>query len=216
MRKHPPYFIVCLVLFFVFAALLVHSKPAAAEMLMLSKIQNGIFHISPIPFTSETDKTDRYIDDEQAEIFIAAARAEPFLPADGNYPFSVVDHHILDTDLVIDIQPYCILFPQTRPLYLSRHNISKWDYTDRQPPNLVFKPDVHAREPFTRQVVHGVAWELYEYPVNQNEIFTRYGYMSGAEVTVSGGVAVYKTPPPPSAVSGKTGSETDNGAADSP
>ncbi|MGM0452923.1 MAG: hypothetical protein ACQERN_07145 [Thermodesulfobacteriota bacterium] len=215
MKRKAPYFAVCLISFWLFAALLVYSKPVTAEMTMLSKIQSGIFHVSPAPFTSETDKTDRYIDDEQAEFFIAAARAEPYLPADGNYPFSVVDHNILDSDLVIDLDPESIVLPETDTLYLSRHNISKWDYTDREKPDFEMKPNIHAPEPFTNQEVEGVAWESDEVGLDQNEIFTKYGFMSGAESTTSGGVSAYHSPPPllPTLLE-ENGSKTNHNDAD--
>lgn len=204
-------------LFILAGTALLSVRSASAEMKELSMIQSGIFHVSPAPFTSETDKSDRYIDDEQADFFIAAAEAEIYLPADhDNYPFSVVDHNILDSDLVIQRKPDSVLFPETEPLYLSRHNISKWEYTDLEPPHVVVKPNVIAPEPFNNQQVKAIVWESHKARIEKHEVFTKYGYMQGAEAITSGGVASWRNPDTPPRLPESADAGSKNQQADSP
>jgi len=113
--------------------------PARSQMLNeLSDVQNAIFHLSPRnhEFTAETDKADQYIDEEQADFFIAAGKPDMELEADGNYPYSVVDHQIRDEDLeiVLDADSSCCPYP--RVVYLSRDNIYQKEYNNhRRPPD---------------------------------------------------------------------------------
>ncbi|MDZ7830448.1 MAG: hypothetical protein U5L07_01710 [Desulfobacterales bacterium] len=173
--------------------------PARSQMLKeLSDVQNGIFHLSPRnhEFTAETDKADQYIDDEQADFFIAAGKPDMELEADGNYPYSVVNHRIRDEDLEM------VLKNQEAPssievVYLSRHNIVRKEYTSlTNPPNEFFVdesykynfyqlPDLreqdrlnppgffigsdNIREPINNQIVEMAYWGYVDVEVNVNE-----------------------------------------------
>ena len=104
----------------------------------LSDVQNAIFHLSPrdYEFTAETDKADEYIDEDQADFFIAAAEVPKTLEVDGNYPFSVVDTQIRDSDIemVLDADGVCCPYPKV--VYLSRDNIYEKEYNNPlRPPN---------------------------------------------------------------------------------
>jgi hypothetical protein len=124
--------------------------PVAAEMKQLSEIQNGLFHINPktMEFTAETFITDNFIDKDQSDYFIYSSATKPFLPADDNYSFSVIDFNALGSDLVI-IYKYdsiaCCPYPAKA--YLSRHNISIADFTDQKMPPPVVMNVVKGYEP---------------------------------------------------------------------
>lgn len=138
-KSAPPLKIIFATLCLVGLATLFAYSPASSQMLNeLSDLQNAIFHLSPrnSEFTAETDKADQYIDDEQADFFISAGEPDIELEADGNYPYSVVDHQIRDEDLeiVLDADDSCCPYP--RVIYLSRDNIFKKEYnTHLRPPN---------------------------------------------------------------------------------
>jgi hypothetical protein len=133
-------------------------EPAAAEMKQLSEIQNGIFHINPksMEFTAETSITDNFIDDEQLDYFIYTSATEPFLPADDNYPYSVIDFNALGSDLVIlykyDSISCC---PYPAKAYLSRHNISIADFTNQQMPPKVFQNVISGQDQIYHEKVKG-------------------------------------------------------------
>lgn len=134
------YMILWLPLFLIGLGLLISAECGHAGILNeLSDVQNGIFHLSPrnYEFSAETDKADQYIDDEQADFFISAAKPNMDLEADGNYPFSVVDHQIHDSDLEIRVNSDGVCHPYpSGALYLSRDNILEKEYNNRmRPPN---------------------------------------------------------------------------------
>jgi hypothetical protein len=178
------------------------SASAGAEMNELSEIQNGIFHLSPrsYEFSADTDKADQYIDDEQAEFFIAAANIPKNIEADGNYPFSLVDHRILDSDLEIVLDTDKICCPYPKVMYLSRHNISITDYTNERRPPRFYINNATFKEPFHHQTVDGVYWKLTDYEVIRNEALHKSvtpgedcytGYMVDGYVRSSGCVTVW-------------------------
>ncbi len=176
-----------------------------AEMLQLSQFQSSIFHISPAytEITPDRFKDDQYIDDDQADEFIKTAEVEIYLPADhDNYPYSVVDHFILDTDLVIITRHDSIFYPYPEALYLSRHNISITDYTGIKMPPEVYIRALTAAEPFQNRRVTAMSMQLTNYHVHQDEWYTESvspgeegtytGHMVNGDVYSSGCVAVYK------------------------
>lgn len=134
-------------------------SPCHAGMNRLSEIQDGIFHLRPKLLTSDTDKTDRYIDDEQAGQIAELSRVEPYTPADEDYPFSLVDSLLLDTDLVIDRGFYsgCFLCAKTRYGYLSRNNYSPSSFTGEKKPPEVFIRRIRAKEPIYGEEIEGVS-----------------------------------------------------------
>ncbi|MDA3895601.1 MAG: hypothetical protein PF482_05570, partial [Desulfobacteraceae bacterium] len=128
--------------------------------------QNGIFHLSHknIGFTSETFKTDKYIDEEQAKYFSELSRPKLNTPADDNYPFTLVDHYILDSDLEIDYKYdniLCSAYPQKA--YLSRHNISISDYTDTKVPPTYMINKIKGTDPHTGERVTAMHLEVHNY-----------------------------------------------------
>ncbi len=173
--------------------------PARSQMLNeLSDVQNAIFHLSPRnhEFTAETDKADQYIDEDQADFFIAAGKPDMELEADGNYPYSVVDHRIRDEDLKMGSED---------AVYLSRDNIYQKEYhSHRRPPNFFidnsyknkyrhkfeetrhekehnnrlnppdfFIDSTETTEPFNHQRVTTTYWQLHDYEVEGNEVLHR-------------------------------------------
>lgn len=131
-----------------------------AGMSRLSKIQDGIFHLRPKLLKSDTDKTDKYIDDEQAEQIAALSHVEPYTPADeDNYPYSLVDALLLDTDLVIDYgaDSDCLFCAKTRYAYLSRNDYRLSDFTGEKNPPEIFSVRVRTREPFHYKLVDAVS-----------------------------------------------------------
>ncbi len=140
--------------------------PACAQLSELSEIQNGIFFLSHknMGITSETFKTDKYIDDEQAEYFSEISRPKINTPADGNYPFTLVDHYILDSDLEIQYNYdniLCSAYPQRA--YLSRHNISIADYTDTKVPPTYTIHKIRGEDPYTGEKVTAMHLEVNNY-----------------------------------------------------
>jgi len=139
---------------------------------MLSEIQNGIFYISPrqIEFTAKTSKTDRFVDQDQARDFMLTSVTTPFVPADQNYPFSLIDNQALDLDLVIlykyDSIACC---PYPAKAYLSRNNISIADYTNQKSPPPLFFNVISGRDPFHNEKVKTVYWKLTNYELTKNE-----------------------------------------------
>lgn len=196
------YRIAWLMLFLIGPGLMVCADCVHSEMRMneLSEIQNGIFHLSPrhYEFYAETDPADQYIDDDQAEFFISAAEPDMELEADGNYPFSVVDHQVRDEDLEIELAGNNACGPYPQMAYLSREDIFKKEYTNRSRPPGFFVDDQyhpnfhdtkqddsefqkrlnppgffadthHFREPFHNQNVEAVYWKLYDSEAANNE-----------------------------------------------
>ncbi|NOY68544.1 MAG: hypothetical protein GXP53_03500 [Deltaproteobacteria bacterium] len=148
-------FVLCAFGFFQTMAPLCH-----AGMHRLSKIQDGIFHLRPKLVRSDTDKTDEYIDDEQAEQIAALSRTDPYTPADDDdYPYSLVDSLLLDTDLVIyyGIDSDCLFCAKTRYAYLSRNNYSPASFTGETKPPEIFSVRVRAREPFHNELVDALS-----------------------------------------------------------
>ncbi len=134
------------------AGLFLTPATVNAQMSELTEIQNDIFHLSHqnMGITSETFKNDKYIDDEQAEFFAEASTPELLAPADKGYPFTLVDHYILDSDLEIEYKYDTILssaFPKTS--YLSIHNISIADYTEQIPQPAYYISRIRGKDPFT-------------------------------------------------------------------
>ena len=142
-----------------------------AQLSELTEIQNSVFHLSIKDYktgiTSETFKTDKYIDNWQAEYFSELSRPKINTPADDNYPFTLVDHYILDSDLEIDYKYdniLCSNLPQTA--YLSRHNLSIEDYTNTKARPTYFIDEIKGTNPFTGEKVIAMHLE-----VNNDEYF---------------------------------------------
>lgn len=143
-----------------------------AQLSELTEIQNGIFHLSHNPgINAETFAGDQYIDEDQANFFASSARTTPYTPADENYPFSLVDHYILDSDLTI-VYHYestaCSAYPKTS--YLSRHNISYADYTNRKSPPETFFSVIKGFDPYTGEKATAVYMEVTDYEVTVPEM----------------------------------------------
>ena len=155
--------------------------PAHAQLFELSEIQNGIFFLSHknMNITAETFLTDKYIDEDQARYFSELSIPEINTPADENYPFTLVDHYILDSDLEIQYHYDCILGPYPPNAYLSRHNISIADYTNQKSPPVFFITKIKAKEPFKNNKVVAVSWILNNYEINKSEIIHNYDFQNG-------------------------------------
>jgi hypothetical protein len=166
-------------------------SPTSAEMKQLSEIQNGIFHINPetMVFTGETFINDRFIDKDQSDYFIYSTATEPFLPADDNYPYSVIDFNALGSDLVIlykyDSITCC---PYPAKAYLSRHNISISDFTDQPSPPKVFFNVINGQDPIYHENVKALYIKVTNYESTKdewyNETDTGIVYLSDAYVKV--------------------------------
>ena len=149
-----------------------------AQMSELSEIQNGIFYLSHnhIGINAETFANDQYVDKDQADFFAGASRTAPYTPADDNYPFHLVDHYILDSDLVIvynykSTSTACPAYPKTA--YLSRNDISYADYTDRKSPPEVFFNVIKGTDPYTGEKVKAVYMKVTDYEVTVPEMRTK-------------------------------------------
>ena len=156
--------------------LILPPPPALAQMDELTEIQNGVFFLShnDMGITSETFQTDKYIDEEQARYFSDISRPAPNTPADGNYPFTLVDHYILDSDLEIEYHYdsiLCSAYQQTA--YLSRHNISVADYTDKKLPPVYSIKKISGTDPFTGEKVTAMHLEVRNYENTANEILQK-------------------------------------------
>jgi hypothetical protein len=160
------------------STLLIHPRLANAQLSELTEIQNDTFHLSVKDYnmgiTSETFKTDKYIDNWQAEFFSELSRPELNTPADNNYPFSLVDSYLLDTDLEIEYKYdniLCSAYPNTA--YLSRHNTSLSDYTDinNQPAPTYYINKIHGEDPFTGEKVTAMHMEVHNDEIFVEEIF---------------------------------------------
>ena len=143
---------------------------ANAQLSELSEIQNGVFHLSHnnMGITSETFKTDKYIDEEQARYLSNLSKPELNTPADGNYPFSLVDSYLLDTDLEIDYDYdniLCSAYPQQA--YLSRNNYSISDFTDTKAPPTYMINKINGTDPLNGEKVTAMHLE-----VHNDEIFS--------------------------------------------
>ena len=165
-----------------FLTISLSSNPANAQLSELTEIQNGVFHLSHknMGITSETFANDKYIDDEQAEFFREASKPKINTPADDNYPFTLVDHYLLNSDLEIDDQYdniLCNTYPKN--MYLSRHNISIADFTDQKSPPEVFTRTVKSKEPFHNKNVKAAVWTLNNYEYHRNEIIHNYNFQNG-------------------------------------
>jgi hypothetical protein len=151
--------------------------PVNAEMKQLSEIQNALFYLNPktMEFTAETSITDNFIDDEQLDYFIYSSATEPFLPADGNYSYSVIDFNALYSDLVI-IYKYdsiaCCPYPAKA--YLSRHNISISDFTDQKIPPPVVMNVVKGYEPYHNDKVTALVFCINNFEATIDESIRRY------------------------------------------
>lgn len=155
-------------------ALTLLASPAASQMAELTEIQNGVFFLSHegTYFSAETFNNDKYIDADQAQFFSDATIPELNTPADKEYPFHLVDHYILDSDLVIVHSNklnsiMCSAYP--RKTYLSRDDISISDYTDQKTPPAVYFAVVKGKEPFHNEKVKAITWEFNNYEIEKNE-----------------------------------------------
>ncbi len=188
------------------ACMLMLTPPAFAQLIELSEIQDGIFHISPrnMFFSSSLYYNDQYIDDDQAREFSNAARVDLTREVDGNYPFSVIDGYTLSSDLVLIDKDYCtedVVFPFPVKSYLSRHNISVTQYTNEKYPPEVFFNVIKIPEPLKTQdakIVEFAYFRIHNYENEQNEYVRRTyfpdandnAYLIDAQVRVmSGNVA---------------------------
>ncbi|MBC2716852.1 MAG: hypothetical protein HF978_16230 [Desulfobacteraceae bacterium] len=165
-----------------FSTIILTPGLADAQMSELSEIQNGIFYLSHknMGITSETFKTDKYIDYDQAEYFSLASKPKVYTPADDNYPFTLVDHYILDSDLAIEYKYNSILCSAYPPkAYLSRHNISIADYTDQASPPAVYMTTIEATEPFRGEDVKAVVWIINNYEYHQSEHIIDHDFQNG-------------------------------------
>jgi len=159
--------------FFALASITLFPTFSHAQLSELSEIQSGVFHLSHnnTGMNAETFANDQYIDEDQANFIASASRPEPFTPADDNYPFTLVDHYILDSDLEI-IYKYnsiaCPAYPKTA--YLSRHNISYADYTDRKSPPEVFFNVIKGADPYSGEKVTAVYMKVTDYEVTVPEM----------------------------------------------
>ncbi len=152
---------------------------ANAQLSALTEIQNGTFHLSHknMGITSETFKTDKYIDEYQAEYFSDLSKPELNTPADNNYPFTLVDHYILDSDLVIEYKHdniICSAYPQKA--FLSRHNISIEDYTNKRARPTYFIEEMKGKEPLTGEKVTAMHLEVHGYESYTPEIIQYFSY----------------------------------------
>lgn len=170
------------------------TRTLNAQMLALSEIQNGIFFLSHknISITSETFYNDRYIDDVQARLFSDASRTEPYVEADKDYPFTLVDHFILNSDLSIAYQYDSIFEIYPAKAFLSRHNISIADYTSQKSPPEVFRRVVNAKEPFRQDKVKAVTWVFNNYEYEQDEFINDYIFQNGPWPKANSGIDGYK------------------------
>ncbi|MFZ2632888.1 MAG: hypothetical protein WA081_02890 [Desulfosalsimonadaceae bacterium] len=144
-----------------------------AQLSELSEIQSGIFYLSHnnIGINAETFSNDQYIDDDQANFLASISRTAPYTPADDNYPFYLVDHYVLDSDLEI-IYDYKsttdVAYPQRA--YLSRHNISYADYTNRKSPPELFFNVIKGIDPYTGKKATAVYWKVTDYETTVAEM----------------------------------------------
>ena len=150
-----------------------------AQLSELSEIQNSIFYLSHqnIGMTSETFSNDQYVDDDQANFISGSSRTTPYTPADDNYPFTLVDHYILDSDLEI-VYKYnnqsviCSAYPKAA--YLSRHDISYADYTDRKSPPETFFNVIKGTDPYSGEKVTAVFMKITNYEVTVPEMRSKH------------------------------------------
>jgi hypothetical protein len=155
-----------------------------AQLSELSEIQSGVFHLSHknTGINAETFANDQYIDEDQANFIASASRSEPFTPADDNYPFTLVDHYILDSDLEIVYKDNngnqsvtCPTYsPYPKTAYLSRHNISYADYTDRKSPPDKFFNVIKGTDPYSGEKVTAVYMKVTNYEVTVPEMRTKH------------------------------------------
>ncbi len=164
-----------------FPTLFLSPAPADAQLSELTEIQNGIFYLSHknMGITSETFKTDKYIDLEQAEYLSEISRPKINTPADDNYPFSLVDSYLLDSDLVISYHYDKVLcsanvYPKTA--YLSRNDISIADFTDQKSPPSVFFTVVKGKEPFHQDNVKAVTLQFKNFELSKDEMLQKSAY----------------------------------------
>jgi hypothetical protein len=146
---------------------------ANAQLSELTEIQNGTFHLSQtnMGITAETFKTDKYIDNWQAEYFSNLSKPELNTPADDNYPFSLVGSYLLDTDLEIDYEYdniLCSAYPQTA--YLSRNDYSLYEYTDTRPPTYYINK-IKGVDPLTGEKVTAMHLDVHNDEIFVDEIF---------------------------------------------
>jgi hypothetical protein len=148
---------------------------ANAQLSELTEIQNSVFHLSikdyNMGITSETFKTDKYIDEEQARYLSDLSKPDLNTPADGNYPFSLVDSYLLDTDLEIDYDYdniLCSAYPQKA--YLSRNNYSIADFTDTKIPPTYMITKINGTDPLNGEKVTAMHLEVHNDEIFAEEI----------------------------------------------
>jgi len=142
----------------------------------LSEIQNGIFHLSikSLDMSSETFANDKYIDEDQAKLIAASSLPKPYTPADDNYPFSLVDNYLLDSDLEIDYNYNaiaCSAYPGKA--YLSRNNYSYADFSNLPPQPDAFLSVIKGTEPYTGEKVTATYMKVTDYEVTVPEMKTK-------------------------------------------
>lgn len=202
-------FLVFLAVFSLF--FLFFTPPSFAKLVKLSEIQNGIFHISPrhTTFSSSTFYNDQWISEDQATEFINTSKVDLQREVDGDYPFSLVDHLLLESDLVLLYKKYykkqCtgdICFPFPVKAYVSRNDISITQFTNEQYPpdifiNVIKRPEPY-RGPHAKKVEY-VYWHMHNYEIEQHEYVRNVyfpdantnAYLTDAYVRNSGNVAVW-------------------------
>jgi len=149
---------------------------ANAQMAELTKIQTGIFHLSHknMGITSETFLTDKYIDIDQAEYFTEISKPQLIAYPDNDYPFTLVDHYVLNSDLEIEYNYnalLCSAFPKTA--YLSIHNISIEDYTGQRARPAYYIKTITGKEPYENQTVTGMQLEVHNAEMFVDEILQK-------------------------------------------
>ena len=173
----------------VFVLAMSPPQSVQAGMQRLSNFQEGIFALSQKNYvvTSETDKTDQYIDDEQAQQIAALSDVKPYTPADEDYPlvhYSLVDSLLLSSDLVIYYGDYskCFFCAKTRFAYLSRNDISVTSFTAALVPPTILSVPIRTIEPIHHQMVTAVATTVTNYYLHKDFVRTYSGIMKNADV----------------------------------
>ena len=154
----------------------------------LSDIQEGIFALSQSHYvlTSASNLADQYIDDDQARRIAALSDVKPYTPADEDYPYSIVDSLLLDSDLVLYYGDYsnCFFCAKTRYAYLSRNNISITTFTPTRRPPEIFSVRIRARIPYYGKMVDATSTTLTNHYLHRDVIHTTSGIVKNADVLV--------------------------------
>jgi len=103
----------------------------------LDESQSDLFFFTQDPYIDpEAFKDDQYIDNDQANEFLSASVTEPYTLADQDYPYSIVDHRLLDSDLDISYKYDTIFCASAHQFYEPPldTNIKKFDTISFGPP----------------------------------------------------------------------------------